>query len=114
MNWPNDADGDVFRRLEEKNFDFDSTVQVDFNIDFDHWPLSKEEQEFVKGLYPNSELIDPDEEDIEAGDDMGYVQFQVVGKLTYELVIEVQGAVTNQMRQIGGVCESWGVMQEGA
>ena len=50
MNWPNDADGDVFRRLEEKNFDFDSTVQVDFNIDFDHWPLSKEEQEFVKGL----------------------------------------------------------------
>ena len=112
MNWPNDADGDVLRRLEESGFNFDKGTTIDFNIDFNHWPLTGEEKNGIKKLYPGCVFYDPDDEDIENGDLIGYVQFQIVGKLTYELVINTQALVTNQMKQYGGWCESWGVLQE--
>lgn len=108
MNWPNDADGDVLRGMEESGFNFENEVIIDFNIDFDHWPLSSQEQELVLNHYPNSEIIDPTPEDIEEGIETGYVQFQVKDKLTYDLVIKVQATVTEQMKNIGGWCESWG------
>jgi hypothetical protein len=38
MNWPNDADGDVMRRLQSSGFSFDREAEIDFNIDFDQWP----------------------------------------------------------------------------
>ena len=44
MNWPNDADHDVLRRSVKDGFDFDKGVTIDFNIDFDHWPLADEER----------------------------------------------------------------------
>ena len=112
MKWPDDVDGDVFRRLEENGFDFDKEVETDFNIDFDHWPLSEKEKAFVTKLYPNSEFFDPEPEDIEEGYTTGYAQFYITGKLTYELVMEVQEKVTNEMKDIGGRCDSWGVLQE--
>lgn len=67
MNWPDDADGDALRRMEESGFNFDAEVEIDFNIDFDHWPLNKEEKEQIKTLYPNSDIIDPTDEDKEEG-----------------------------------------------
>jgi Regulator of ribonuclease activity B len=112
VDWPNNSDGDVLRRLESDGFDFGKKVRIDFNIDFNHWPLANEEKEAIKKLYPNSEFCDPDEEDIKDGNLIGYVQFQLVAKLTYELVINTQDVVTNQLKQYGGWCESWGVMQE--
>jgi hypothetical protein len=45
VDWPNDADGDVLRRLKENGFEFDKEVEIDFNIDFNHWPLTDEEVE---------------------------------------------------------------------
>lgn len=59
MNWPDDADGDVLRRMEESGFNFEKVVVIDFNIDFDHWPLSEEEKNYIASLYPDSEFIDP-------------------------------------------------------
>ena len=112
MNWPNNADGDVLRRLESNGFDFGKEARIDFNIDFNHWPLSNEEKEGIRKLYPNSVIFDPDEEDIKDGNLIGYAQFQLVAELTYELVTSTQDIVTNQMNQYGGWCESWGVMQE--
>ncbi len=38
MDWPNDADGDVFRRLKNSNFDFSKKYTIDFTIDFQFWP----------------------------------------------------------------------------
>ncbi len=112
MNWPNDADGDVFRRLEESGFNFDIVSTIDFNIDFNHWPLLDGEKNEIIKLYPNSEFYDPDEEDLEDGDLIGFVQFQIVAKLTYELVMETQEMVTKEMRKYDGWCESWGVMKD--
>jgi len=40
--WPNDADGDVFRRMQKSEFDFDKAIDIDFNVDFDSWPPSDE------------------------------------------------------------------------
>lgn len=112
MNWPSDADGDVLRRLEENGFNFDREVEIDFNIDFNHWPLTNDEVEQIQGLYPKAAFYDPDEEDIEEGNLIGYVQFKVKAKVTYDLVINTQERVTEQMKQYGGWCESWGLMQE--
>lgn len=36
-DWPNDADGDVSRRLLHHGFDFSRPHAVDFNVDFDRW-----------------------------------------------------------------------------
>ena len=38
MSWPETADGDVFRRLQSSQFDFSSLREIDFNVDFEHWP----------------------------------------------------------------------------
>ena len=56
MNWPDDADGDLFRILEAKEFDFDKEVKIDFEIDFDHWPLSKKEIDAITWHYPCCEF----------------------------------------------------------
>jgi hypothetical protein len=112
MNWPDDADGDVLRRMEESGFNFDAEVEIDFNIDFDHWPLNEKEKEQIKTLYPNSDIIDPTEEDKADGRETGYVQFTIKDKLTYELVMNMQETVTKQMQNIGGWCESWGALQD--
>ena len=109
MNWPKDADGDVFRRLESNDFDFSLDYEIDFNIDFDHWPLSQNECAWVLQHYPNAEIIDPDEEAIEDGIEIGYVRVTLVNKLSYDFVMEVQQQMTEQMADIGGFCESWGV-----
>jgi hypothetical protein len=111
MNWPSDVDGDVLRRLESIGFDFDQETDIDFNIDFDHWPLSENEIKAVKELYPNSQFCEPDEEDIEEGNLIGYALFHITAKLTYELVMGTQEEVTNKMKLYGGWCESWGVMK---
>lgn len=111
MNWPNDADGDVLRRLEASGFDFNKEYEIDFNIDFNAWPISKEVMEVIGQLYPNNKTIDPDKESIENGNTVGYVQFQIFGKITYELVVNTQEFVTKKMQPYGGWCESWGVWQ---
>ena len=112
MSWPKDADGDVFRRLEDNGFDFEREYEIDFNIDFNSWPLANETVDFISGLYPSAKVIEPDEEDIENGETIGYIQFQVVSKLTYDLVMSIQKEVTEKVKKYGGWCESWGVMQE--
>ena len=61
MNFPNDVDGDVLRRLKESGFNFEKETVVDFNIDFNHWPLSSNEKEAIGKLYPNCEFYDPDD-----------------------------------------------------
>jgi hypothetical protein len=104
--WPNDADGDVLRRLAANGFDFQAKHSIDFNVDFDTWPPS---QEFVTQLgahYDKVEVIDPDDD----GD--GYVLFVIKSKLSYELVMFVQDAVSALAAPYGGKCETWGVLQQ--
>ena len=104
MIWPNDADGDVFRSLEEDGFDFLKDHSVEFNVDFEHWPPSPEAISLLKEKYENLEILEPTD-----GFD-GYIKIQISAKLSYELVTGVQRDITNLIRNYGAKCESWDVM----
>ena len=112
MKWPNDADGDVLRNLEENGFDFNRSYKIDFDIDFNKWPLTNTENDQIKKIYPTCTFYDPDEEDMEEGNTIGYVNLQIESKLTYEFVINTQKEITNNVKPYGGWCETWGVMHE--
>ena len=104
VTWPNDADGEVLRRLEADGFDFSKSYTVDYNIDFDSWPPALEALELLKSKYGNIEVYEPDE------DYAGYVQFQINAPITYEGVTSTQRNASSAMQPFGGVCESWGIM----
>ena len=105
-DWPNDVDGDVFRRMEESAFDFSQYYLIDFNVDFEAWPPSSEALAVIRHRYPDAVLRPP-----EAGDS-GHVQFQVRALVTYDFVMRIQREMSDLMADFGGRCESWGVMQD--
>ncbi|RYY04022.1 MAG: ribonuclease E inhibitor RraB [Gammaproteobacteria bacterium] len=110
MNWPNDADGAVFRLLVKNNCDFEKEYVIDLNLDFDHWPLTEEEISNIKALFPNVEIVNPGPgQDIGNGVNIGFLQFQVVNKLSYEYITELQASVTKSISKYKGWCDSWGV-----
>ena len=102
--WPDDADGDVFRRLAEAGFDFGKSWVVDFNVDFASWPPPEAALELLRSMYGNLAAHPPEQ------GSPGYVLFQVVGPVSYEGVTSVQRHASSAMQPFGGVCESWGVM----
>lgn len=101
--WPNDADGDVLRRMSQQGFDFARPCVVDFNVDFEDWPPDPRALQILEASYPGTKMYLSD-------DGGGYVQFQVEALLTYALVVTTQRAVSESMAQFDGVCESWGVL----
>ncbi len=103
-SWPNDADGDVFQRLDSNGFDFSKTCIIDFNIDFAHWPPSEQAIKAIKRVFPEATM----HEDKEEGS--GYILFQVNGLLTYECVMETQARTSAIAAEHGGKCDSWGVL----
>lgn len=110
MNWPQNEDGDVFRRLQEDGFDFSKEVEIEFNISFDTWPIPEETNQYLKKRFPDGVLIHPDEDDFAQGIDKGYFSFVVKDKLSYELVMDIQKKVTEEMKPLGGQCNEWGVL----
>lgn len=105
-NFPQDVDGDVFRRLEGEGFDFDSPCTIDFNVDFGTWPPPQEAVTCLRVSYPDLEIIEPNAE----GDE-GYIQVHLHEQLSYELVVRVQAHATELVRPYGGECNSWGVLR---
>jgi hypothetical protein len=104
LNWPNDVDGDVLRRLEQDGFDFTQVHEIDFNVDFQNWPPSEQAISLLSEKYGNVEIFQPEEEY------EGYVLLRVKDKLTYDLVMQVQEEVSLIMDVHNGICESWGVL----
>lgn len=104
MIWPDDADGEVFRRLESEGFDFSKSYTVDFNVDFETWPPSEVATKRLQSLIGKFESFEPDEEFD------GYLLFQVTMKLNYEKVMSIQREVSAAMAPFGGICGSWGVL----
>lgn len=103
-DWPNDADGDVLRRLAAHGFDFSRSWPVEFNVDFEPWPPSAEELQLLEAAYGELRMYAPEE------DGAGYVQFVVTGPLTYAGLMSVQNHASDLVSRFGGVCESWGVL----
>ena len=102
MRWPNDADGEVLRSLQAGVFDFAKPCL----IDFDNWPPPSAAMSMLSREYPSLKIYEPD------GELRGYLQVQVYGLLTYELVTRVQRSISEAMAPFGGRCESWGGLHD--
>ena len=89
-NWPDDTDGDVFRILDERNFDFESEQDIEFSIDFRSWPLSIKAQQKALEKLPGSKFIELDEEYQDDDINSGYLSYIIKSRVTYELVTEEQ------------------------
>jgi hypothetical protein len=105
-DWPNDADGDVFRRLLAKGLDFSKSYVIDFNVDFSTWPPKQEAVQLLQAEFPGAKVYE------DAEDGGGYVLFKLNSKLTYDLVIQTQAKATALVAKYGGRCESWGVLHD--
>lgn len=92
------------RRLESDGFPFELTHKIDFNVDFAQWPPAPQIIEQLKTLYPTLQVNPPED------DRPGDLSFSVKEKLSYELVVFIQKAVTEMASPYGGRCESWGVL----
>lgn len=108
-SWPDDTDGDVFRILEERNFDFDSEQFIEFSIDFKSWPLNKDLQQKALSKLPDAKFIELDEAYQEEGLNSGYLSYTLKDKVTYELVKKEQKRLTSIFADIDGYCDSWQV-----
>jgi hypothetical protein len=104
--WPNDADGDVLRRLEAGGFDFSRNYPVDFFVDFPSWPPPADALSALKAAFPDLKVVEPD------GATAGYVAFDVLAPVTYDLVTRVQAQASALVAAHGGSCESWGVLHD--
>ena len=103
-DWPDDADGGVFRRLEECGFDFSRKHKIDFEVDFDIWPPPEAAVTALESKYPSVTLCRPED------DFPGHVRLEVFDVVTYEFVIRMQEEVTRLVAPFGGRCDSWGVI----
>ena len=103
VQWPDGADGDVFRRLASRGFDFSVSRGIDFNVDFESWPPHPDAIRKLRERYEDLSTYAPSD------GRLGYVLFKIAAALDYGLVTETQERVTSAMSPYGGVCESWGV-----
>ncbi len=104
--WPDDVDGDVFRRMQESGFDFGEETDIDFNIDLAAWPPSDALLDLLRGqAFSRVSICPPDETG------SGCILVVVHGKLTYELVMWMQRTLSEMAAPFGGWCDSWGVLQ---
>ena len=104
--WPNDADGDVLRRMQQSGFDFNKEVAIDFAIEFEQWPVNERVTRALEEYCPEFELVAT-----ESDTEKGFAQFQIFGLVTYELVTSTQATANQKFSQYRGICESWGVLQ---
>ncbi|RZT05794.1 Regulator of ribonuclease activity B [Duganella sp. CF402] len=102
--WPDDADGDVLRRMDASGFDFNNPVDIDFNVDLDSWPPADELVSAIELQYSRIQFY------ASASGDSGYILVVINAVLNYDLVISVQQALSDLATPFGGVCESWGVL----
>jgi hypothetical protein len=106
VGWPNDVDGDVFRRLADDGFDFSREHAIDFNVDFKNWPPPEEALAAIRVSYPEMTSYPPED------GDAGYVHVRVHDLLTYEIVMRTQKDLSDRTAQFDGTCESWGVFND--
>jgi hypothetical protein len=102
--WPDDADGAVFLKLQEKGFDFSKSYAIDFTVDFDQWPPAPEALKTLAQAYPGLREYVDDETN------RGSVIITINSVLDYDLVIEMQSRLGSMVEAFGGWCDSWGVL----
>src|SRR5262245_14041915 len=108
MDWPRDADGDVFRRLEADAFDFTREHEIDFSVDFLRWPPHVDALTLLGSRYGKLDVVEPYADPADGMQLGGYVGFKIRARVTYELVTGTQADVTHALQGFGARCEAWG------
>ena len=104
MAWPNDADGDALRRLEENGVNLALPHAIDFDIEFQNWPPDEDLVKRLQNLYGRVSIYPPE------GGAFGFVSVKILAVPSYEFVVRTQEELSALSRSSGGVCESWGVL----
>jgi len=103
VEWPNDTDGEVLRRLEAEGVDLAAVQEVNFDVDFVDGPPDGEAISTLRRMFKTIEVLEP------LDDGSVCVVVTIKSELTYAFVTETQREITALMQSYGGHCESWGV-----
>lgn len=107
MDWPNNKDAQLLRRLERDGINLSNFHNVEFNVDFDRWPPAAEVLALLKARYGNAKLFEPG-----SLDEMqeGYVSLRIKSVVSYEFVSRMQREISDVVSGFGGYCNSWAVV----
>lgn len=111
MDYPTDANGDVFRRLESHGFDFKSPHDVEFFAVFpDEEAADKVAKQYVADHHAGEKLANVETKPArDGGMELVVVKSMLV---TYENVSGFEDKLANRVAAAGGRLDGWGVMQE--
>jgi hypothetical protein len=110
MKYPNDTNGDVFRRLEGHEFDFATEHVVDFHAVF----ATEAEADQIARLYLADHESGSNLTDIETKPfPQGGMELTLSKRMlvTYEAVSAFEAALADRVSQVDGYLDGWGVMQ---
>jgi len=110
MEYPADANGDVFRRMEASGFDFANEHVLDFHVVF----ATEEEADRIARMY----LADH-----KAGDKLANIETKPFPQggmeltlskrmlVTYEAVSAFESKLAERVSHVDGYLDGWGVLQ---
>lgn len=110
MNYPDDANGAVLRRMEEHGFDFASEHVVDFHAVF----ATEAEADRIARLYVADHKAGDTLTNIETKPfEKGGMELTLSKKMlvTYEAVSAFEAKLAERVSQVDGYLDGWGVLQ---
>ncbi len=108
--YPDDANGDVFRRLEEANFDFSKEYAVDFYAIY----ATEEEADIVARQYARDWKNGEKFKNIETKrSEKGGMELELVPlmKVTYENIVAFETKLAERTSKVDGYLDGCGVLQ---
>ena len=111
MTFPDDENGDVFRRMEASAFDFSRPHNVDF---FAIFPTMREANEVAKQFIADHHAGAPLVSVKTRPSEKGVTELMIVKSMlvTHEDVTNFENLLGRRVAQHDGCLDGWGVMQE--
>lgn len=110
MKFPDDANGDVFRRMQDHGFDFASEHVVDFHAVF----ATEAEADQIAQMYLADHKAGQKLSNIETKPhEKGGMELTLSKKMcvTYEAVCTFESTLAARVSQVDGYLDGWGVLQ---
>ena len=107
--YPDDVNGDVFRRLEEDNFDFSTEHPVDFYAIY----ATEEEADLVARQYATDWKNGQKFKNIETRpSDKGGMELELVPIMlvTYANIVAFENKLAERTSKVKGYLDGWGVL----
>jgi hypothetical protein len=111
MKYPDDVNGDVFRRMENHGFDFTSEHVVDFHAVFATEAMADQ----IARMYVADHKAGDRFTNIETKPfDQGGMELTLSKRMlvTYEAVSAFESTLADRVSQVDGYLDGWGVLQQ--